>query len=308
MSKIGKPFLKWAGGKTQLIKYIKNRLPANIKGEKFTYIEPFIGSGALLFWMLNRFPKIEKAVINDVNKDLINVYKSIATSPKELIALLKILQDDYHSLEGNMEQKKIYYYEKRVLYNTRESELIQQAALFIFLNKTCFNGLYRVNSKNGFNVPMGVYKKPMICDELNILAVHNLLQKVEILNGDFKQTINFIDANTFFYFDPPYKPVSKSSSFTAYAKNGFDDNEQIRLAEFCAKLDELGCSWMLSNSDPKGLDPSDNFFEEIYANYNIKRVDAKRSINSNASKRGKLSELLITNYQYESTVQATLFD
>ena len=293
--KIAKPFLKWAGGKTQLINYIEEALPKDISREKFTYIEPFVGSGAVLFWMLNNFPKLKKAVINDINTDLINTYKSIASKPKELISILEILQNEFHALEGIEENKKLYYYNKRELYNTRKEEQSGQAALFIFLNRTCFNGLYRVNSKNLYNVPMGSYKKPTICDKENILAVSNVLQKVEILNGDFEQTLNYADENSLFYFDPPYKPLSETSSFNSYAKDEFNDSEQIRLKDFCSKLDILNHTWILSNSDVKGKNENDNFFDDLYSDYTIKRVDARRSINANPEKRGKLTELLITN-------------
>ncbi|MFN5850010.1 MAG: DNA adenine methylase, partial [Chitinophagales bacterium] len=201
-----KPFLKWAGGKTQLISEIEKSLPIEITSKKFTYIEPFVGSGAVLFWMLDNFPKLENAVINDINTDLINAYRIIASKPKELISILQILQNEYHDLEGKDEEKKEYYYIKRELYNTRKEEKSGQAALFIFLNRTCFNGLYRVNKSNGYNVPMGSYKKPTICDDQNIMAVSNVLQKVEILCGDYVETLNNASVNSFFYFDPPYKP------------------------------------------------------------------------------------------------------
>ena len=282
--KIAKPFLKWAGGKTQLINDIERTLPAKITKDKFTYIEPFVGSGAVLFWMLNNFPKLEKAVINDINEDLINTYKTIASNPKELISILEILQNEFHNLEGNEENKKLYYYQKRELYNSRKEEKSGQAALFIFLNRTCFNGLYRVNSKNMYNVPMGGYKKPTICDKENILAVSQVLQKVEILCGDYEKTLNFADNNTLFYFDPPYKPLSETSSFNSYAKDEFNDAEQIRLRDFCHKLDALNHTWILSNSDVKGKDENDNFFDELYADFKIERVDAKRSINANPEK------------------------
>ena len=294
-SKIAKPFLKWAGGKTQLINDIERTLPTEITKEKFTYIEPFVGSGAVLFWMLNNFPKLEKAVINDINEDLINTYKTISSNPKELISILEILQSEFHNLEGSEENKKLYYYQKRELYNTRKEEQSGQAALFIFLNRTCFNGLYRVNSKNLYNVPMGGYKKPTICDKENILAVSNILQKVEILYGDFEQTLNYADKNSLFYFDPPYKPLSETSSFNSYAKDEFNDNEQVRLKDFCSKLDVLNHTWILSNSDVKGKNENDNFFDDLYSDYNIQRVDARRSINANPENRGKLTELLITN-------------
>lgn len=295
-NKIAKPFLKWAGGKTQLLVEIKNYLPCEIINNKFTYIEPFVGSGAVLFWMLNNFQNIKKAVINDINEDLINTYRVIASKPKELISILQILQNEYHSLETKHEEKKEYYYNKRELYNTRMQEKTIQASLFIFLNRTCFNGLYRVNKNNGYNVPMGGYKKPNICDDQNILAVSNVLQKVEILCGDYKATLKEATSNSFFYFDPPYKPLSNTSSFNSYAKDEFNDEEQIRLRNFCSKLEEQGYNWMLSNSDLKGKDNNDNFFDEIYSEFSISRVKARRSINSNPEKRGELNELLITNY------------
>ena len=302
-NKTAKPFLKWAGGKTQLITEIKKSLPLEIINKKFTYIEPFVGSGAVLFWMLENLPKLEKAVINDINADLINTYRIIASKPRELISILQILQNEYHNLEGKDEEKKEYYYKKRELYNARNVEQSGQAALFIFLNRTCFNGLYRVNKSNCYNVPMGSYKKPTICDEQNILAVSNALQKVEILCGDYEETIKEAVSNSFFYFDPPYKPLSNTSSFNSYAKDEFNDEEQLRLRDFCSKLEEQGLKWMLSNSDVKGKDTNDNFFDEIYAEFSISRVRARRSINANPEKRGELNELLITNYNNEQALQ-----
>lgn len=293
--KVAKPFLKWAGGKTQLIQDIEMALPKEITQDKFTYIEPFVGSGAILFWIINHFPKLEKAIINDINADLINTYKTIASKPKELISILLQFQHEFHSLEDKPEEKKLYYYEKRELYNTRKIELTGQAALFIFLNRTCFNGLYRVNKSNLYNVPMGSYKKPTICDDKNIWAVNNALQKVEILCGDYEQTLDYTSTNTLFYFDPPYKPLNETSSFNSYAKDSFDDSEQIRLSHFCKKLDNLGHSWILSNSDVSGKDGNDTFFDDLYSEFSIKRVDAKRSINANPEKRGILKELLISN-------------
>jgi len=294
-NKIAKPFLKWAGGKTQLINDIEKTLPKDISRDKFTYIEPFVGSGAVLFWMLNNFPKLEKAVINDINEDLINTYKTIASRPTELISILEIFQNEFHALEGSEDNKKLYYYQKRELYNTRKQEQSGQAALFIFLNRTCFNGLYIVNSKNLYNVPMGGYKKPTICDKENILAVSNALQKVEILCGDFEQTLDFTTNKSLFYFDPPYKPLSETSSFNSYAKDDFNDSEQIRLKDFCSKLDDLNHTWILSNSDVKGKNVTDNFFDDLYSDFTIQRVNARRSINANPEKRGSLKELLITN-------------
>lgn len=295
-----KPFLKWAGGKTQLIGQIESRLPLTIKSNQFTYIEPFIGSGAVLFWMLNNFPNVKKAVINDINSDLINVYKIIATQPTQLIEVLKEFQEEYYEAESDEEEKKEYYYVKRHLYNERSETPIIRAALFIFLNRTCFNGLYRVNKKNHFNVPIGSYERPIICDEQNILAVSEVLQNIEILNDDFEETLNFAEGNSFFYLDPPYKPLNETSSFNSYAENDFDDNEQKRLKTFCIKLDSLGYKWMLSNCDAKGENLDQGFFETEYSDFNISKVNANRFINAIPEKRGKLTEILITNYAIEN--------
>jgi len=294
MKKKAKPFLKWAGGKTQLLNDIEAKFPYS-KNDKFTYVEPFAGSGAVLFWVLNNFPNLKSAVINDINKDLTDSYKTIKLNISDLILVLQKYEIEYHSFSERAEEKKEYYYVKRKLFNKRESEQTVQSALFIFLNRTCFNGLYRVNRKNEYNVPIGSYKKPMICDENNLLAVHKLLQNVEILSGDFEQTINYANEETVFYFDPPYKPLSETSSFNSYAKEAFNDNEQIRLKEFCDKLDSLNTNWILSNSDVKGKNQNDNFFDVLFSDYQINRVMAKRSINVNPNKRGQLTELLILN-------------
>lgn len=294
-----KPFLKWAGGKTQLLGQIEKSLPPEVVNKRFTYIEPFVGSGAVLFWMINNFPLLKKAVVNDTNEDLINTYKTIKSAPQELIAVLEILQEEYHALEGLTEKRREYYARKRALFNSRVCSKIEHAALFIFLNKTCFNGLYRVNRKNEFNVPIGRYKKPTICDKPNLLAVSEALQKVELLCGDFEQTLRHAKGRVLFYLDPPYKPLSKTSYFGSYAKDEFNDNEQIRLRDFCVQLDTLGHSWILSNSDVKNMNQGDGFFDNLYAGFTIKRVHARRSINANPERRGLLKELLITNHSEE---------
>jgi DNA adenine methylase len=281
-----KPFLKWAGGKTQLIDQIKEQLPNNIQNENFTFIEPFVGSGAVLFWMLEHFPNLERAIINDINTDLTNSYLTIKNNVDELINILSKWEIEYHNIADNQEEKKEYYCEKRTLFNTRNSKQSTQSALFIFLNRTCFNGLYRVNKSNGFNVPIGSYKKPQICNIENLLAVSKVLQRVEILNGDYSETLQYVDENTFFYFDPPYKPLNETSSFNSYSKEEFDDAEQIRLKEFCDTLNNQNHQWILSNSDVKGKDPNNEFFDDLFANINIMRVNARRSINANPSKRG----------------------
>ena len=291
-----KPFLKWAGGKTQLVDAIGSKFPFQ-KDNSFVYIEPFVGSGAVLFWVLNNFQNLKKAVINDVNIDLINTYRVISDSVEELIPILKEWEEEYHALSGDEKEKKVYYYSKRTLFNTRSLDAVVQSALFIFLNKTCFNGLYRVNRKNMFNVPIGSYRKPLVCDERNLRAVSHLLKNVIILNGDFEDTIGYAEKQTCFYLDPPYKPLNQTSSFNSYAKDGFNDTDQIRLKKFCERLDLLGYKWILSNSDVREENSKEGFFDRLYVDYEINRVLAKRSINSNASKRGQLSELLITNHR-----------
>lgn len=291
-----KPFLKWAGGKTQLLSDIESKFPYS-KDESFVYVEPFVGSGAVLFWVLNNFPNLQSAVINDINDDLMNSYRTIKNNVKELVPILKKYETEYHSLSEEIEKKKKYYYHKRVLFNERQKNSTTRAALFIFLNRTCFNGLFRVNKRNKFNVPIGSYKKPVICNENNLLAVSEALQKVVLLSGDFEKTVCYADTNSLFYFDPPYKPLSKTSSFNSYAKNEFNDNEQIRLKMFCDKLDALNSRWILSNSDVKGKNSGDNFFDDLFKRYHINRVFARRSINANSAKRGQLTELLISNME-----------
>ena len=294
---IAKPFLKWAGGKTQLIPAIESYLPENIKTlQDLTYVEPFIGSGAVFFWFIQTFD-IKEAIINDVNADLINVYRIIKNSPDALISLLEEIQNKYYGLLSE-ETKRDYFLQQRTLFNSKSETDIATAALFIFLNRTCFNGLYRVNKNNEFNVPFGKYAKPRICDADNILAISELLQKVTILNGDYQDTLKFAGQNCFFYFDPPYKPISQTASFNAYATGSFDDTEQERLAIFSEKLTAQSKYWLLSNSDTKNINPDDDFFDQLYdkPSNTIVRVKAKRMINSNADKRGAINEILIMNY------------
>lgn len=289
-----KPFVKWVGGKTQLLKDIKHALPANLAQMKdIIYVEPFVGGGAVLFWILQQFPNIKRAVINDINPHLITTYKIVKEQPGKLIERLKVFQNEYIPL--GEEDRKAYYLAKRDIYNNSSLPKVEIAALFIFLNRTCFNGLYRVNSKGKFNVPHGKYATPRICDEDTILADSHILQKVEILCGDFAETAVYASPNALFYFDPPYKPLSKTSSFNSYAKEEFDDNEQIRLRDFCSKIAGYKANFILSNSDVKGKNEDEGFFDEIYNAYNIRRVMATRMVNANPDKRGKLSELMISN-------------
>lgn len=292
-----KPFVKWVGGKGQLRSAIEGYLPRDLaKIPDLTYIEPFIGGGATLFYMLQNYPNIKKAVINDINRDLVVAYRMIKEKPDEIVGLLKKIQDEYRLL-GSEEERKEYYLTQREIFNGKDLPDLLNTALFIFLNKTCFNGMYRVNSKGLFNVPFGRYVNPAICDEKTIYADSELLQKVEIICGDFSDTECFATKNTFFYFDPPYRPLNATSSFNSYAKEVFNDEEQIRLKHYCDHLTGKGYKIMLSNSDGAANDPKDCFFNDLYRGYRIGQVWANRFINSKADKRGKLTELLIRNYR-----------
>lgn len=292
-----KPFLKWAGGKGQLLKEIEKYYPFNDR--KFTkYAEPFVGGGAVLFDILGKYD-LEEIYISDINAELINTYIMIKEHIYALIDLLSIYQNEYVPLDT--EQRKTFYMAKRNRFNElkingNEIENIEKAALMIFLNKTCFNGLYRVNKKGFFNVPMGSYKNPIICDEKNLCAVSGKLKNIKINCGDYKQSSEFIDENTFAYFDPPYRPLTETASFTAYTENMFDDKKQIELAEFVDYMNQKGAKIVISNSDPKNSNKEDEFFDNIYSNYKIKRVEATRMINCNSKARGKIKELLISNF------------
>lgn len=294
--KKGKPFLKWAGGKTQLLPTIDSFLPASFKKERdVTYIEPFVGGGAMLFFMLQNYPNITRAIINDINPHLVKTYMVIRDSPHVLIDSLKDIQTRYKTL-NEYDSQRDFYLDIRHRFNTQSLNDLEEATYMIFLNRTCFNGLYRENSKGSFNVPFGKYSNPTICDEALILSDSELLQKVEILHGDFSQTGDYLNGYTFFYFDPPYRPLDATSNFNSYVKESFDDNEQRRLKDFFAQLSGEGCLELLSNSDGHNKNENDFFFDELYKDFIIERVNAKRSINSNASKRGILTELLIRNY------------
>ena len=250
----------------------------------------------MLFHVLAKYPNIKRAVINDANSELVATYKTIKTKPEELIGRLSKLQEEFGKY-ATEELRQDMYLKLRDKFNSRKNDGLEMSSLFIFLNKTCFNGLYRVNSKGEFNVPFGKAKNPTICDADNIRALNKVLQKVTILNGDFEDVMKSVKGKAFFYFDPPYRPLTQSAAFTAYAKGGFNDDEQRRLAQFCRKLDRAGHQWMLSNSDPHNVDPDDDFFEELYQGFDIKRVVASRAINSKGDGRGKISELAIRNYE-----------
>ena len=292
---IAKPFLKWAGGKGQLLNKFDEMFPEQLKnGNITTYIEPFAGGGAVLFHVLQNY-NIKKAYINDINKELINCYRCIKINVLKVIDILENLEKEYFSAQDTTE----FFYKVRDRYNEIKlngHEDYEKCADFIFLNKTCFNGLYRVNKAGKFNVPHGKYKNPLICDKENLKLCSNLLQKVEISFGDYRQVLDFADENTFVYFDPPYRPLIENNSFVSYDKSGFDDNDQIELANEYKKLCNKNCLLMLSNSDPKNSNENDNFFDELYKDFNIERVYAKRMINCQASKRGDITEIVVMNY------------
>ena len=293
-----KPFIKWVGGKGQLIPEISKLYPVELGKTINKYAEIFIGGGAVLFDILSKY-RLDEVYISDKNLELINTYKTIRDNVDILIKSLKEMENQYVPM--NNEDRKVYYYEKRSEYNNLkiniEENNIRKAALFIFLNKTCFNGLYRVNKKGEYNVPMGAYKNPKICDEENLKNVSLALKNVKIIYADYKESKDFIDDKTFVYIDPPYRPLNITSSFTSYTENDFSDKEQIELANYIDILNEKGAKVVISNSDPKNTNENDNFFDELYKNYNINRVKATRMLNSNASLRGEINELLITNYK-----------
>lgn len=293
---MAKPFIKWAGGKTQLLTQFENILPHNLEeAEHFTYIEPFVGGGAMLFHMLQKYTNIGRVIINDINPNLITAYRVIRDTPERLITDLKMLQREFRQ-NSNEEARKEYFLRIRKSYNEDTHNDVTNTAMFIFLNRTCFNGLYRVNSKGYFNVPFGKYTNPTICDEELLLEDSKILQNVEILCGDYTLIERYVDNNTFIYFDPPYRPLSTTSSFTSYSKENFDDTEQTRLAHFFARLTRYGCKMMLSNSDCCAQNPNDTFFENLYGNFIIDKVHASRFVNAIPSKRGKLTEILVRNY------------
>ena len=291
-----KPFIKWAGGKGQLLPTIRKFYPSNMGMEITKYCEPMVGAGAVLFDVLNTY-EMDEVYICDINAELINTYTIVRDHPERLIGFLSTFEKDH--LRCDEDNRKEYYYQQRERFNTEmqyptKSNSILRAALFIYLNKTCFNGLYRVNRKGLYNVPMGSYKNPTICDTENIKKTSELLQGVTILVGDYTCIDKYVDEHTFVYFDPPYRPLTKTAEFTSYTADTFNDEDQAKLAEFIKSLTKSKV--MASNSDPHNVDKEDNFFDDLYEGLNINRVSANRAINSKGKGRGKIHELLITNY------------
>lgn len=270
------PIVKWVGGKRQLLTKIDELSPR--KGTYSRYYEPFLGGGAVLF---NNQPK--RATVNDFNEELINVYLTIKNNVDELILDLENHEnnEDYFYNMREQDRKETY----------KEWDNIRKASRFIYLNKTCYNGLYRVNSQGYFNSPFGKYKNPNIVNEFVLKHVSNYLNKNDIrfVSGDYEQSLKGIRKSSFVYFDPPYAPLSETSNFTGYTLGGFNENEQIRLKEVCDKLNKKGVKFLLSNSNVP-------LITELYKDYEINIVDAKRSVNSDAEKRGSVEEVLIRNY------------
>ena len=284
-----KPFVKWAGGKRQLLPEIEARLPWDeLKGGYYDYVEPFVGGGAVLFHVLANAPRV-RAIINDLNPRLIATYRAIRDNVDAVITSLSILADHFLPLDAT--RRLEFYLSTRARFNVKDIDDAENAAMLIFLNRTCFNGLYRENAKGDFNVPYGKVKQPLLCDITTLRADSEALQQVTLQCGDFPSVLDKVNRPTFFYLDPPYKPISQTSSFNTYTKEPFDDNEQKRLATFCRTLDAHGHRFLLSNSDP-----GDGFFDDLYSGFHIERVRARRSVNANPSKRGPLNELLISNF------------
>jgi len=296
---MAEPFLKWAGGKRQLLPQIEERLPPDIEARN-SYIEPFVGGGSVLFRMLERFD-FEEVNILDINAELILCYQAIRDAPMDVFNHLQSLREEYPSdKEG---QKEVYYKIREQwnlgVGNQRENppDVGARAATTIFLNKTCFNGLFRVNKGGLFNVPCNYTEVPSFPTENELLEVHEALKGVNIQVASFEHCEDLAYENSFIYFDPPYRPISESSGFVSYSKDEFNDDDQRKLADLYKRLHSKGSKMILSNSDPRNSNPDDDFFDELYSEFNIDRVMARRSINSVGGGRGKITEIMVTNYR-----------
>ena len=297
---MAKPFVKWAGGKGKLLRILEENLPADFDDiESVTYIEPFVGGGAMLFHMLENHPNINRAIINDINPALINCYLRIKSNHRSLIAELREIHEAYYK-EDTQEGRRLFYYMRRNEYNqipVNRRNTIRSASLFIFLNRTCFNGLYRENNSGGFNVPVGRYIRPTICNEEGLLIAHQILQNVEIISGSYENVMQFVDWGeyNFFYFDPPYRPLLGANNFKQYTLNAFNDPEQEELKAFCDEINAHGGHFMLSNSD-REIEPGVSYFEYLYEGYDVQHIYAPRTINAFAPGVQMATEILVKNY------------
>lgn len=299
-----KPFIKWAGGKTELLPVLEEEFPQEIRESKEidTYIEPFVGAGAVFIYLSSNY-KFNRIVINDINYKLINVYESIKNNCGELTDDLEKLKQEYLGYKEDEDKKEMYLRIRDEFNDWKSVNKIKQAANFIFINKTCFNGLYRENKSGGYNVPWGQHKNPSIYDKEQLINMSKILNtkdeegndKVIICCGEYKDLKKYVDERTLIYMDPPYRPITKSG-FTSYNKSGFNDDAQIELAKFYEKLSDKGAKVMLSNSDPKNYQEDDEFFDDLYKKFNVRRVSVSRMINSKGTGRGKVKEILVTNY------------
>lgn len=296
------PFLKWVGGKTQLLPRIREQYPSGFSdGTVDTYVEPFLGGGAVFFDVMNTYRDVLRdVVINDVNANIVNAYRVVRDDVEALVEDLRAVQERY--LSADVDSRASMFHELREEYNDVIMEPltandVRRASLLIFLNKTCFNGLYRVNKRGRFNSPHGRYASPRILNEENLRASSSMLDGVTVLNGDYDDVSSYVDySRSFVYLDPPYRPVSRTASFNSYDSSVFDDEAQGALGDFVRDADSSGAHILLSNSDPKNVDPDDDFFDDLYAGFTVSRVPARRSVSSKASTRGAIHEVLVSNY------------
>ncbi len=301
VDRVAHPFLKWAGGKSQLLKKFEELFPENFRnGEVGNYVEPFVGGGAVYFFINQHYP-IDKCHIFDKNEEIVLAYSVVKRNVESLIREIRWIDEEYGDADQKSRQRMFYRIRdefnelhRHVDFSVYHQSWIKRAAQLIFLNRTCYNGLFRVNADGEFNVPFGRYRRPKILDGDNLRAVADSLVNTYVHHGDFTDCLRYAGTGSFVYLDPPYRPVSRSSSFTSYASGGFPEEDQVRLAEFARTLDRKGVQFMISNSDT-----NDGFFEGLYDGFTIERVTARRAINSKGTDRGEITELVITNYRKE---------
>jgi DNA adenine methylase len=299
-----KPFVKWAGGKRQLISQFTNIYPSRLSsGSIDTYVEPFLGGGAVLFDLISKY-KFKRIIVNDINPILIQTYICIRDYLPEFVFAIEELKVEYHSYEIMDDKnamflriRKEFNYLKNTNWEADVESKVKICSYFMFLNKTCFNGLYRENKKGEFNVSFGKSVAPAIYDYSDLLNTSRFMQNIEFYNLDFEDLLSKFDVNSkmLIYFDPPYRPVNSTSNFNSYSKANFTEKDQIRLAKTFREMNDKGAYLMLSNSNPSNINSNDTFFSEYYHGFDIEEVSARRVINSNSAKRGAISEVLVNN-------------